>query len=148
MSKIICDICGTTYPESADICPICGCSRDAAEELLGEETVSEEIVEEGKPAFFATKKKEIFDFDEVNTEDDEQEDEDESGDNRRNGKRQIDERDEERAALEVELRDGPRHDDAHHRVDRHDDHGRKQRQLDGRQGVRFAQRVPPRGEPF
>ena len=80
MSKIICDICGTTYPESADICPICGCSRDAAEELLGEETVSEEIVEEGKPAFFATKKKEIFDFDEVNSEPEEEDDEDDEDD--------------------------------------------------------------------
>lgn len=27
MSKIICDICGTTYPENANRCPICGCVR-------------------------------------------------------------------------------------------------------------------------
>ena len=25
MSKIICDICGTSYPETATQCPICGC---------------------------------------------------------------------------------------------------------------------------
>lgn len=25
MSKIICDVCGTKYPDSADRCPICGC---------------------------------------------------------------------------------------------------------------------------
>ena len=27
MSKIICDVCGTSYPETADQCPICGCVR-------------------------------------------------------------------------------------------------------------------------
>ena len=27
MSKIICDICGTSYPENAKQCPICGCVR-------------------------------------------------------------------------------------------------------------------------
>lgn len=29
MSKIICDICGTSYPETATQCPICGCVRPA-----------------------------------------------------------------------------------------------------------------------
>ncbi len=28
MSKIICDICGTSYPETEERCPICGCARD------------------------------------------------------------------------------------------------------------------------
>ncbi|MBQ4642305.1 MAG: Ig-like domain-containing protein [Oscillospiraceae bacterium] len=27
MSKVICDICGTTYPDTAEQCPICGCVR-------------------------------------------------------------------------------------------------------------------------
>jgi hypothetical protein len=27
MSKIICDVCGTSYPDSATQCPICGCAR-------------------------------------------------------------------------------------------------------------------------
>lgn len=27
MSKIICDVCGTSYPENANQCPICGCVR-------------------------------------------------------------------------------------------------------------------------
>jgi len=27
MSKIICDVCGTAYPETASQCPICGCAR-------------------------------------------------------------------------------------------------------------------------
>ena len=25
MSKVICDVCGTTYPDTASVCPICGC---------------------------------------------------------------------------------------------------------------------------
>ena len=29
MSKVICDVCGTSYPETADQCPICGCVRSA-----------------------------------------------------------------------------------------------------------------------
>ena len=29
MSKIICDVCGTSYPEAATQCPICGCVRSA-----------------------------------------------------------------------------------------------------------------------
>lgn len=37
MSKIICDICGTTYPETADQCPICGCARDVGGQLMEEE---------------------------------------------------------------------------------------------------------------
>ena len=30
MSKVICDVCGTTYPETAAQCPICGCAKTAA----------------------------------------------------------------------------------------------------------------------
>ena len=29
MSKIICDVCGTSYPDTANQCPICGCVRSA-----------------------------------------------------------------------------------------------------------------------
>ena len=29
MSKIICEFCGTSYPEAATQCPICGCVRPA-----------------------------------------------------------------------------------------------------------------------
>lgn len=29
MSKIICDVCGTSYPDSVNQCPICGCVRAA-----------------------------------------------------------------------------------------------------------------------
>ena len=30
MSKVICDICGTAYAETASNCPICGSSREYA----------------------------------------------------------------------------------------------------------------------
>lgn len=96
MSKIICDICGTTYQDTAECCPICGCSRDTASELLGEDLLSEEIIEEpkGKGGRFAPrKKKEIFDYDEVNSD---PEDED-------------DEEDEDSYDEEEEEEDAPRH---------------------------------------
>lgn len=83
MSKIICDICGTTYQATAERCPICGCSRDAAAVLLGEDLLAaENVAEEPKPQSgkFAVKKKEIFDFDEVNSYDDEDETEEMSYD--------------------------------------------------------------------
>lgn len=70
MSKIICEICGTTYPETASHCPICGCSKDAAAEFLGEEAFLEETVVDSKTKggkFTPKKKKEIFDFDEANS---------------------------------------------------------------------------------
>lgn len=41
MSKIICSICGTSYPETETQCPICGCVRSA------EAAVSEEREESG-----------------------------------------------------------------------------------------------------
>lgn len=28
MSKVICDVCGTTYPETSVSCPICGCAKN------------------------------------------------------------------------------------------------------------------------
>lgn len=38
MDKIICDICGTSYPASATQCPICGCEKPA-DPVVDEETV-------------------------------------------------------------------------------------------------------------
>ena len=70
MSKIICDICGTSYPDTADCCPICGCSRDAADGILGGdllEQTAEEMVQDSP-----RKRKEIFDYDEVNSEPEEE----------------------------------------------------------------------------
>ena len=37
MSKIICDICGTTYPETAERCPICGCTKEMVDHFLADE---------------------------------------------------------------------------------------------------------------
>ena len=70
MSKVICDICGTSYPDTADCCPICGCSRDAADSILGEdllEQAADETVQD-----YPRKRKEIFDYDEVNSEPEEE----------------------------------------------------------------------------
>ena len=59
MSKIICDICGTTYPDTAEQCPICGCPRDAALDLLGDDLLldSAEDSSRGKGGRFTPKKK-------------------------------------------------------------------------------------------
>lgn len=69
MSKIICEICGTSYPETAESCPICGCTRDLSAEFEAETPAVEEagmdIALEAAPAV-ASKKREIFDYDEVN----------------------------------------------------------------------------------
>lgn len=40
MSKIICDICGTSYADTATQCPICGCVRPAQPQPVPEENVS------------------------------------------------------------------------------------------------------------
>lgn len=80
MSKIICDICGTSYLETAKCCPICGCSRETVENLSSEELIQEETAEEIMEESAETssqKKKDIFDFDEVNTVSEQEEEEDE-----------------------------------------------------------------------
>lgn len=74
MSKIICDICGTVYPESSENCPVCGCSRDFGLDAYAEDIFMEEadIQQVSKK-----KNKEIFDFDEVNQDDELEESEEE-----------------------------------------------------------------------
>ncbi len=71
MSKIICDICGTTYQDTAECCPICGCTNDAAAAMLGDELLLDDVLDEpkAKAGRFSNnkKKREIFDFDEVNS---------------------------------------------------------------------------------
>lgn len=37
MSKVICDVCGTSYPETSVQCPICGCVRPADAQSVMEE---------------------------------------------------------------------------------------------------------------
>ena len=50
MSKIICDICGTTYPETADQCLICGCTKEMLEQFLAEDMLQEKTAEEAPVA--------------------------------------------------------------------------------------------------
>lgn len=76
MSKVICDICGTVYPESSENCPICGCSRDFGMEDYEEELLMDSVASGmGADNRQAGKKKsrEIFDFDEVNQDEEEEE---------------------------------------------------------------------------
>ncbi len=109
MSKIVCDICGTTYPDTAEVCPICGCAKDAAAALLADELLepaaeveaeaaAEEVVEApetGKRGLFGRRKaapvveedededdddEDEEDFDEEEEEDFDDEDDDEDED--------------------------------------------------------------------
>lgn len=41
MSKIVCDMCGTAYPETADQCPICGCAKGENPQLVADDTPME-----------------------------------------------------------------------------------------------------------
>ena len=87
MSKVICDICGTTHQETADSCPICGYTRILGLDELQEDIQTEEtLITRNKGGRFSQtvarkKNKAIFDFDEVNgdyeDEDEEEEDEEE-----------------------------------------------------------------------
>ncbi len=67
MSKITCDICGTTYAETAPCCPICGYSRNP-EDGIGMEDLLQDEEERGRGGRYSFRKKEIFDYDEVNAE--------------------------------------------------------------------------------
>ena len=73
MSKIICDVCGTSYPDTAECCPICGCTPDMAGKLMGEDLLEETADSQETP-------KKIFDFDEVNGDAGEEEDAYDDGD--------------------------------------------------------------------
>lgn len=47
MSKIICDVCGTSYPETAVQCPICGCARSTDVNVISGNTMDPELQEAG-----------------------------------------------------------------------------------------------------
>lgn len=67
MGKIICDVCGTTYQDTAQRCPICGCTRDEAANMLSDELLMDEMLADpSKTGTKPGKKREIFDFDEAN----------------------------------------------------------------------------------
>lgn len=82
MNKIICDICGTSYPDTAESCPICGCSRDSAADFLNADVLEEEVSAE---MAVDVERKDVFAFAEENeaeedidlNEDDDEDDDDE-----------------------------------------------------------------------
>ncbi len=47
MSKIICDVCGTSYPETATQCPICGCVRPGDAVTVAGDTNEKDTVSTG-----------------------------------------------------------------------------------------------------
>lgn len=49
MSKIICDVCGTKYPESAEQCPICGRVADAGTKTVADSFVMDDAEVESRP---------------------------------------------------------------------------------------------------
>ena len=70
----------------------------------------------------------------------EEQHEDQARDDRRNGERQVDQRDQQALAHEIELGDRPGRGDAEHEIQRHGDAGRQQGQPDGRQRVGIVKR--------
>lgn len=49
MSKIICEICGTKYPDTVEQCPICGYTNGVTAKSEVEEDILEEVVQESRP---------------------------------------------------------------------------------------------------
>jgi hypothetical protein len=47
MSKIICDVCGTSYPETATQCPICGCVRPVDVVTVNNDVSTDELQSRG-----------------------------------------------------------------------------------------------------
>ena len=65
----------------------------------------------------------------------EQQHEDQTGDNRRNGKRQVDQRDQQRAAAEAKFGGRPGGGETEHDVERHDHRRHRQRKANGGPGA-------------
>lgn len=51
MSKIICDVCGTSYPETATQCPICGCARHSDVNPVTSENTEADLQSSGNYTF-------------------------------------------------------------------------------------------------
>lgn len=47
MSKIVCDVCGTSYPETAQQCPICGCARPSDAKPISAEGIGKDTLGSG-----------------------------------------------------------------------------------------------------
>lgn len=43
MSKVICEICGTTYQDTAECCPICGCPRDMSGNVTEDDLIMNQM---------------------------------------------------------------------------------------------------------
>ena len=83
MSKIVCDICGTAYPDTATECPICGCTPDVSAALLAdameEEVAAASPVEKAEEIPAPVVAPVVYDDDD-DDEDDEDEDDDDFDD--------------------------------------------------------------------
>ena len=87
MSKVICDVCGTTYPEAAEQCPICGCAKvlgarqavDHADIPENQENTSHGLFKWGKFASRKAKKGNAQEFVDEPDDDDEPEDTESKG---------------------------------------------------------------------
>ena len=66
MNKVICDICGTIFSDSAEKCPICGYSRAFGTEELEEDIFLEDGLNDQNPGNIfqpmPPKKKKVFDI--------------------------------------------------------------------------------------
>ena len=95
MSKIVCDICGTAYPDTESECPICGCAKDISlASLTGVLMEQEAKTAADATVEFSVKNKKTPVFNEIDDEDeyaddeyendedeyDDEEDDDEDGD--------------------------------------------------------------------
>ena len=82
MSKIVCDICGTTYSETEAQCPICGCSKDTSAAALAEELLEEEVaaVAAAGTVAAAVEKAPVFEEDAPDYDDDDYDDDDDEDD--------------------------------------------------------------------
>lgn len=76
MNKIICEICGTAYPDTAECCPICGCSREFSQDSQDDipSQMPEYVPESRKKSgfFSAAQKKFQMDFYDSDEEEDEE----------------------------------------------------------------------------
>ena len=71
MSKIVCDICGTTYDDSTGACPVCGWnprttleSTSADDDILNDDFSLDDADSSATPP---QKGRAVFDYDAVNT---------------------------------------------------------------------------------
>lgn len=71
MSKIVCDICGTTYDDSTGPCPVCGwnpgATLDPSSENIDDIMGDDYQLDEEEPDVAPQRGKAVFDYDAVNT---------------------------------------------------------------------------------